>query len=162
MTFFFFHLAWPHPATFVAMPFATLISALVGVIVLYGIQVLLTRKNAPGPLPPGPSEKPILGNIADLPPPGKQDWMHWVQHKTKYGKHSSHRTEIESKINDRKQRLSNQLIFSGPISSITVMGQTIVIINDTKIALELLGKRSALYSSRPNLVFASEMSVLGN
>lgn len=42
------------------------------------------------------------------------------------------------------------------------MGQTIVIINDTKIALELLGKRSALYSSRPNLVFASEMSVLDN
>ena len=52
--------------------------------------------------------------------------------------------------------------FAGPISSITVMGQTIVIINDTKIALELLGKRSALYSSRPNLVFASEMSVLDN
>lgn len=48
-------------------------------------------------------------------------------------------------------------ICAGPISSITVMGQTIVLINDTKIALELLGTRSAVYSSRPNLVFASEM-----
>lgn len=37
------------------------------------------------------------------------------------------------------------------------MGQTIVIINDAKIATELLNKRSANYSSRPRLVFASEM-----
>lgn len=50
-------------------------------------------------------------------------------------------------------------VLSGPISSITVMGQTIVIINDARTATELLSKRSALYSSRPNLVFASEMSV---
>jgi hypothetical protein len=46
---------------------------------------------------------------------------------------------------------------SGPISSITVLGQTIVILNDANVALELLGKRSAIYSSRPNLVFASEL-----
>lgn len=48
-------------------------------------------------------------------------------------------------------------MFIGPISSITVMGQTIVIVNNTKIAQELMNKRSAIYSSRPNLVFASEM-----
>jgi hypothetical protein len=39
------------------------------------------------------------------------------------------------------------------------MDQTIVILNDANVALELLGKRSAIYSSRPNLVFASEMLV---
>jgi hypothetical protein len=39
------------------------------------------------------------------------------------------------------------------------MGQTIVILNDANVALALLGKRSAIYSSRPNLVFASEMLV---
>lgn len=37
------------------------------------------------------------------------------------------------------------------------MGQTIVILNSSQIATELLGKRAALHSSRPNLVFASEM-----
>ena len=104
---FSFHLAWPHPAPFVAMPFATLISALVGVVVLYGIQVILTRKKAPGPLPPGPPGKPILGNIADLPPPGKQDWMHWVQHKTQYGEHSSHCTKPNPNHPSRKLHLSN-------------------------------------------------------
>lgn len=48
-------------------------------------------------------------------------------------------------------------MITGPISSITVMGQTIVIINDTRVATELLNKRSAIHSSRPKLVFASEM-----
>ncbi|KAJ6007266.1 hypothetical protein N7540_011242 [Penicillium herquei] len=97
--------------------------------ILYATKLFLSRKKTPGPLPPGPVGKPILGNIADLPPPGTQDWVHWLKHKELYG----------------------------PISSITVMGQTIVILNDSRIATELLGKRSALHSSRPNLVFASEM-----
>lgn len=39
------------------------------------------------------------------------------------------------------------------------MGQTIVIVNDYQIASELLTKRSSIYSSRPDLIFASRMSV---
>ncbi|KAJ5766545.1 uncharacterized protein N7511_004161 [Penicillium nucicola] len=105
------------------------IGFILGIIGLYVTKIFLTRKRPPGPLPPGPRPKPIVGNIADLPPPGTQDWMHWLKHKDLYG----------------------------PISSITVMGQTIVILNDANVALELLSKRSAIYSSRPNLVFASEM-----
>jgi hypothetical protein len=50
-------------------------------------------------------------------------------------------------------------ILAGPISSITVLGQTIVIVNDSKIAQDLLTKRSAIYSSRPRMTFASEMWV---
>ncbi|CAL5871895.1 uncharacterized protein PFLUO_LOCUS6150 [Penicillium psychrofluorescens] len=45
---------------------------------------------------------PIVGNIMDLPPKGVQDWVHWLKHKTLYG----------------------------PISSITVLGQTFVIAQD--------------------------------
>lgn len=37
------------------------------------------------------------------------------------------------------------------------MGQTLVIINDTRIAFELMEKRSANYSSRPRQVMAGEM-----
>lgn len=48
---------------------------------------------------------------------------------------------------------------TGPISSITIMGGTIVIINDAKIAVELLEKRSVKHSSRPRQVFAGEMYV---
>lgn len=37
-------------------------------------------------LPPGPAPMPIVGNIKDLPPGGKQDWVHWLEHKSTYGK----------------------------------------------------------------------------
>ncbi|KAF4120606.1 Cytochrome P450, partial [Geosmithia morbida] len=44
-----------------------------------------------------------------------------------------------------------------PISSVTVMGTTMVIINDAQIAAELLEKRSSKHSSRPKQTFAGEM-----
>ncbi|EUC35841.1 hypothetical protein COCCADRAFT_2996 [Bipolaris zeicola 26-R-13] len=81
------------------------------------------------PLPPGPKGIPILGNVNDMPKPGMLECHHWLQHKELYG----------------------------PISSVTAMGQTIVIINDPTIALDLLRDRSAIYSSRPSLVFAGDM-----
>ncbi|KAJ5885945.1 uncharacterized protein N7473_008619 [Penicillium subrubescens] len=105
-------------------------NAVLGAVLIYVVKALLTRRKYAGSLPPGPVGKPIVGNISDLPPPGAQDWMHWLKHKELYG----------------------------PISSVTVLGQTIVIINDNQIAAELLNKRTALHSSRPNLVFASQMS----
>ncbi|KAJ5753209.1 hypothetical protein N7520_010126 [Penicillium odoratum] len=109
--------------------FKVLLNAILGLLALYITKLWVNRKRPLGPLPPGPPPKPIVGNIADLPPPGVQDWMHWLKHKDLYG----------------------------PISSVTVMGQTIVIINDAETALELLRKRAMLYSSRPHMVFASEM-----
>lgn len=89
-----------------------------------------TRKN-PVPLPPGPKRKFLLGNIKDLPPTGRPEWQHWIKHKELYG----------------------------PISSISVLGQSIVIINDYRIALDLLDKRNANYSDRPRLRFCGEMYV---
>jgi hypothetical protein len=47
----------------------------------------------------------------------------------------------------------------GPISSLTVMGQTIITINDRALAVELLEKRSAITSGRPHTVFAIDMYV---
>ncbi|EJC98990.1 cytochrome P450 [Fomitiporia mediterranea MF3/22] len=44
-----------------------------------------------------------------------------------------------------------------PISSVTIFGKTLVIINDHRIALELMDNRSAIYSSRSRMVFAGEM-----
>lgn len=37
------------------------------------------------PLPPGPKPSFLVGNLNDLPPPGKQEWQHWLQHKDIYG-----------------------------------------------------------------------------
>ena len=50
-------------------------------------------------------------------------------------------------------------IMIGPISSITVLGQKIIIVNDVKIALDLMDKRSSIYSNRPILTFGGEMYV---
>ncbi|KAJ5334140.1 uncharacterized protein N7506_007923 [Penicillium brevicompactum] len=80
-------------------------------------------------LPPGPRGKPVIGNLLDLPAAGKQEWQHWLKHKDLYG----------------------------PLSSLSIFGTTLVIINDRKLAFEILEKRSAKHSSRPNLVFADEI-----
>ncbi|CAG8232246.1 unnamed protein product [Penicillium nalgiovense] len=110
------------------MSFTLLFSLFLGALILYVAKTVLSRRLV-GPLPPGPRPTPLLGNISDLPPSGTQEWMHWLKYKETYG----------------------------PVSSITVLGQTIVILNDSNSAMELLAKRSSIYSSRPNLVFASEM-----
>lgn len=82
------------------MATTTLLGVVALAIVLYATRVFLFRKKSPGPLPPGPVGKPIVGNISDLPPPGTQDWMHWLKHKEQYGMHwhfnGSHQTiEVE-------------------------------------------------------------------
>ncbi|CAN8103583.1 unnamed protein product [Discula destructiva] len=87
---------------------------------VYLVQVLTKPKKLP--LPPGPKGLPIVGNVRDLPPKGTVEWKHWLKHKDTYG----------------------------PISSVTVLGKTIVLVHDLEIATELLTKRSAKYSMRPS------------
>lgn len=41
----------------------------------------------------------------------------------------------------------------GPISSINVLGEQVIIIHDVRLAIELLEKRSAIHSSRPKQNF---------
>jgi hypothetical protein len=63
-----------------------LMNLVLGAVLIYIVKALLTHRKYAGPLPPGPVGKPIVGNISDLPPPGAQDWMHWLKHKELYGK----------------------------------------------------------------------------
>ncbi|KAI1775377.1 putative cytochrome P450 oxidoreductase OrdA-like protein [Hypoxylon cercidicola] len=103
----------------------------IGVTIIYVTsRALGLSKNAGRPpLPPGPKGLPLVGGFNDLPEPGVVESEHWLKHKKLYG----------------------------PLSSLTTMGQTIVVLNDAKIARELLDKRSAIYSSRPKQVFAGEI-----
>lgn len=104
---------------------------------MFGVAVVLTaailwrrlNANTKRRMPPGPIGLPIVGNIADLPPPGKPEHLHWLKFKDKYG----------------------------PIASITVFGQPIIIVHDHDIAIELMEKRSNIYSARPNSFFATNM-----
>ncbi|UKZ80869.1 hypothetical protein TrVFT333_008634 [Trichoderma virens FT-333] len=78
------------------------------------------------PLPPGPKPLPIIGNVRDVPPQEVPEFQHWLSFKDKYG----------------------------PISSITILGQTLIMIHDKDAAVELLEKESLKTSSRPQMNFA--------
>ena len=78
-------------------------------------------------LPPGPRPLPFIGNLLDLPK--DHEWLHWVKHKDAYG----------------------------PISSVSLFGQTVVILNDLQAAIELFERRSGIYVNRPSLTFAGKL-----
>lgn len=98
---------------------------------LFLVKKLFERYFAVQGLPPGPKGLPLLGNIFDMPDPSEKAWLHWQKFKELYG----------------------------PVSSVTVLGQTIVVLNEYDIAVELLEKNSAVYSDRASLTFANEMYV---
>ncbi|KAI1123054.1 cytochrome protein [Nemania abortiva] len=96
------------------------------VIAIAVIIALLIFNRKPSNLPPGPNGFPLLGNLKDLAPNGEREWEHWLKHKDVYG----------------------------PISSITVLGTTMIILHSADLAIQLLEKRSSISSSRPGFVMA--------
>lgn len=91
--------------------------------------VALTRPRKTLALPPGPRPKPLIGNLLDLPPSGQPEFRHWLSHKDKYG----------------------------PVSSVTIMGTTMVIIHDLPTARLLLEKMAAKTTRRPVFKFAQSL-----
>lgn len=103
---------------------------ILGVIVLIGyVAYWQSTQKSRHRLPPGPKPLPILGNIKDFPPDGVPEYQHWLRHKDLYG----------------------------GISSVTVMGMTLVIIHDKKTAHELLEQTSSKTSGRPSMVMANKL-----
>ncbi|KAI0296290.1 cytochrome P450 [Multifurca ochricompacta] len=96
-------------------------------VVLFASLVLLWVRNPRRRLPPGPRGLPILGNVIGLRK--EYQWRHWAKYKDSYG----------------------------PVSSLCIMGQPIIILNSLKACEDLLEKRSAVYSGRPVSQFAGEM-----
>ena len=90
--------------------------------------VILMRQDKHN-LPPGPKGFPILGNIQDLPTKKIPKHNHWIKHNKEYS----------------------------PITSVTIMGQTLVVIHNKIIANEILNKRARGSSSRPIMEFANNL-----
>jgi hypothetical protein len=96
------------------------------IIVAFAAKTFLTPKRKGPPLPPGPKPLPLVGNVNDLPTGTTPEYFHWTKHNAAYG----------------------------PITSVTVLGQTIVFLHTSAIAFELLEKRAVIHSNRPFMEFA--------
>jgi hypothetical protein len=78
---------------------------------------------------PGPRGLPLLGNIQDLPPPDVPEYQHWLKHKDLYG----------------------------GISSVNVLGLTLILIHDKGLAHDLLEQPASKTAGRPTMVMANEL-----
>jgi hypothetical protein len=100
------------------------------ILTLYLLNRLYRSRKHVLPLPPGPTGLPLLGNINDLPNTDiTPEWQHWLLHKDIYG----------------------------PISSLSVLGKTFVILNSADIVFELFKDRAAIYSGRASQQLVSVM-----
>ncbi|KAH0578149.1 hypothetical protein H2248_004113 [Termitomyces sp. 'cryptogamus'] len=78
-------------------------------------------------LPPGPKGWPVIGNLFDMPK--EMTWQTFAQWGKTYG----------------------------DISSVTVFGQSIIIINSVEVAHKLLNEKGRIYSDRPVLPMGGEL-----
>ncbi|KAI0066588.1 cytochrome P450 [Artomyces pyxidatus] len=73
--------------------------------------------------PPGPPALPILGNLFDVP--RESSWLTYTEWAKVYG----------------------------DITSVQVLGKTLVILNSARVAREILERKAAVYSGRPSIPF---------
>ncbi|KAF4586353.1 hypothetical protein EYR38_010629 [Pleurotus pulmonarius] len=81
------------------------------------------------PLPPGPKRVPLLGNLFQLP--RRNGWLQFKQWSKQFG---------------------------SDILYLDVAGVSVIVLNSTDVANELLSRRSSIYSSRPHAVMLTELS----
>lgn len=118
----------------IAIMFGALVISIAALVIFFVYREFFREKDASKSLPPGPNRLPIVGNILDLPPAEIPEFQHWLKFKDLYG----------------------------PISSVTVLGQTMIILHDKQAAYDIMAKMSLKTSSRPKSVFAYEMCGFDN
>ncbi|KAF5664654.1 oxidoreductase [Fusarium circinatum] len=93
------------------------------------LAILYIRTRPRKKLPPGPKPLPILGNIRDMPDGTTPEYQHWIKFKDLYG----------------------------PISQVSILGQSLIILHGRDAANAILEKASAKTSGRPQFIFGNEM-----
>ena len=95
------------------------------------------------PFPPGPPADPIIGHLRHIP--REYPWLTYSNWGKKWGDDNSFRVILS---------LTKTL---GGIIYLNVLGKSMIVINDLKIARDLMDKRGSIYSDRPRLVLFCEM-----
>ncbi|KAJ7499265.1 cytochrome P450 [Mycena latifolia] len=95
--------------------------------VLLLLKRLLSLRQQVQSLPPGPKGLPLVGNVLDMP--SEKEWITFSKWADKWG----------------------------DICSVNILGQPLIIIGSAKVAIDLLDKRSAIYSDRPVCTMGGEL-----
>lgn len=127
--------------------------SLASVVISCGALVRSARQNSRSRLPPGPKGYPIVGNLFDLPP--THFWEKFSAWGRQYGGFSS--PHLCRNPNFDAEVYLLDLAYLGEVAYINVLGQDMIILNSSKAAVELLDKRSAIYSDRPVLMMGGEI-----
>ncbi|CAL1703237.1 unnamed protein product [Somion occarium] len=112
---------------------ALLYSSLLGLVVWITVAFLRKQRDNPKrlPLPPGPSKRPVIGNLFDIP--DDAPWVTFSSMAQKYG----------------------------DIIHLKVLNQHTIIISSMEAASDLFDKRSAIYSDRFQSVMLTELMDMG-
>ena len=108
------------------------------------LYVQVVKKSPQVPLPPGPKGLPLLANLMDLP--RLQPFVTFAKWGEIYG------ISIPAPSTSGSSDL-----YAGGIVHINVLGNSIIILNDAKHAIDMLAKKSRIYSDRPTLMMTGRL-----
>jgi hypothetical protein len=149
-----YNLVSPQVVPIASMPselFSSLPNSRWGLILvaLVPLCVHYTRRSKQPSLPPGPRGLPFVGNIFDVP--SDDIWLKFAELGDVWGMSSSSRPHSSARHKA-----------TGGISSLSVLGQTMVIVNSLKVAEDLLDVRGANFSERPVIPMGGELAGFKN
>lgn len=120
--------------------------AMLGILILTRLMVK-GNSQAAALLPPGPKKIPIIGNLLDMP--SEREWETFTKWGQKWGT-SSYMQRYSSKN-------TQPTAWLGDITSVTIFGLSVIILNSVDLALDMLDKKSAIYSDRPVFQMGGEL-----
>ena len=98
------------------------------------------------PLPPGPKPLPFIGNVLDMPQ--DKPWLKFKEMSQKYGGRIGY--------NSRKRNFFANVAI-GDIVNLRLFNQPMLVMNSAEVVMDLLEKRSTIYSDKLNQVMLTQL-----